>query len=81
MKIEDCTPGRTVVIGAKYFEMGIGLTEAIVVDTVPPPARPEDNPSYPYGMVKVRLADHVRWSCREPWIGPEDLALPLGAAR
>lgn len=78
MKLEDCTEGREVVIGVRYWALGFGLTRATVIETRPAPDRPEGNPGYPFGMVRVRLADPSLWSCAEPWIGPEDLAQPLG---
>ena len=79
MRLSDCTPGREVIIGMKYLFLpgggfGLGGVACTVLDTRPPPAQPEDNPAYPYGMVQVRLPDSAEWGCREPWIGPEDLA-------
>jgi hypothetical protein len=75
VNLADCTPGREVVIGA-WFLPGSGLGGAVctVLDTRLAPAKPADNPAYPHGMVQVRLPDSAEWGCREPWIGPEDLA-------
>lgn len=77
MKLSECQPGRSVVIGARYLRLGYGLTEATVIETRSEPASPGENPAYPNGMVRVRL-DPAVWPDSEPWIGPEDLALPLG---
>lgn len=73
MRLEDCTPGREVIIGVKYLALGLGGIACTVLDTRPAPERAEDNPAYPNGMVRVRLPDSVQWSCREPWFPPEDL--------
>ena len=82
MTVEECTPGRDVVIGMKYFGIGLGGVLCVVLDTRPAPDRPEDNEAYPQGMVQVSLPDGVEWGCREPWIGPEDLVpAPPGIKR
>jgi hypothetical protein len=73
MRLADCTPGLEVIIGMKFLPLGLGGVTCTVLDTRPPPASPEDNPAYPHGMVQVALPEGVEWSCREPWIGPEDL--------
>ena len=75
MNLEDCTPGTYVTIGGRFLLTELH-SEAVVLDTRPAPAKPADNPAYPHGMVQVQLADQVRWGCRQPWIGPEDLAGP-----
>lgn len=76
MKLEECTPGRKVVIGGQFLLTELHST-ATVLTTRPAPARPEDNPAYPNGMAQVQLADHVKWGVRDPWIGPENLAPPF----
>ena len=73
MNIEECIPGREVVIGMKYLPIGLGGVLCTVLDTRTAPEQPEHNPSYPHGMVQVSLPDGVEWGCKEPWIGPEDL--------
>lgn len=77
MKLEDCTPGREVIIGVKYLfnpaTRALGGVRCTVLDTRPAPADPADNRAYPQGMVQIRLPDGVPWGDREPWIGPEDL--------
>lgn len=73
MNLEDCKPGMRVEIGGRFLLTELNV-HATVIDTRPAPHRPEDNPAYPNGMVQLRLDDTVRWSCREPWFGPEDIA-------
>ena len=88
MNLADCTPGREVIIGMRFLWRnpdgswgGLGGVTCTVLDTRPAPERPEDNPAYPHGMVRVLLPDGVEWSCRDPWIGPEDLGCLDAAVR
>lgn len=81
MQLADCTTGREVIIGMRFLWVGLGGVTCTVLDTRPAPEHPADNPAYPHGMVQVRLPDGVPWSCREPWIGPEDLACLDAAMR
>jgi hypothetical protein len=78
MRLEDCTPGQELIIGVRYWALGLGGYPCTVLDTRPAPARPEDNELYPNGMVQVRLPDCVEWPCREPWFDPSDLAVKPG---
>jgi len=77
VRLEDCTPGRRVAIAGRFLLTQLNSI-ATVIETRPAPARPEDNPAYPHGMVRVQLADGVPWGDRQPWIGPEDLGLAPG---
>lgn len=79
------TPGRRVAIGGRYLLTELNCV-AEVVETRPPIPEAESlaagfepgDDLYPYGMVKLRLPEHVEWGCREPWFGPEDLGFAPG---
>ena len=73
MELEDCVPGNKVYIGGKYLLTQLNSV-AEILEVLPAPEQSEVSPDYPYGMVQLKLADHVNWSYREPWFGPEDLA-------
>jgi hypothetical protein len=76
MTLEECTPGRMVIIGAGpdgwYLARGLSGYECEVLDARPP--YPNGNPAYPRGLVQVRLPEECQWECREPWFDPEHLA-------
>lgn len=74
MNLKDCKPGMRVQVGGRFLLTELSVL-ATVIDTRPAPQQPEDNPAYPNGMVQLRFDESTRWPWREPWIGPEDLAL------
>lgn len=75
MKLSECKPGDSVVIGGRYLMTELHCT-AVIIRVVPPTDNGFDT-AYPHGMVQVQLPEHCTWAYPRPFIGPEDLAPPF----